>query len=81
MVPEIEEWIFDPARKPGDTDVVYVSSSNYSGAHVLYYVGEGEQYNISLADNVQKQEDYDNWMNEREPNYAVKTKFAFRFAK
>ncbi|MBR6653270.1 MAG: peptidylprolyl isomerase [Oscillospiraceae bacterium] len=81
MVPEIEKWLFDSARKPGDTDVVYVTSTNYSGAHVLYYVGEGEQYNITLADNLQKQEDYDNWMNEREPDYAVKTKFAFRFAK
>ncbi len=81
MVPEIEEWIFDPAREPGDTEVVYVTSSNYSGAHVLYYVGEGEQYNITLADNLQKQEDYDNWMNERESDYEVKTKFAFRFAK
>jgi len=81
MVPEIEAWLFDPARQPGDTEVVYVSSSNYSGAHILYYVGEGEQYNISLADNLQKQEDYDNWMNERVVNYEVDTKFAFRFAK
>jgi len=81
MVPAIEEWLFDSSRKPGDTDVVYVTSSNYSGAHVLYYVGEGEQYNITLADNLQKQEDYDNWMNEREADYEVKTKFAFRFAK
>lgn len=81
MVPEIEAWLFDPARQPGDTDVVYVSSTNYSGAHVLYYAGEGEQYNISLADNLQKQEDYDNWMNERKANYEIDTKFAFRFAK
>lgn len=81
MVPEIEEWLFDESRKPGDTEVVYVSSSNYSGAHVLYYVGEGEQYNVSIAENLQTQEDYDNWMAEREVNYEIKKKFAFRFAK
>jgi len=81
MVPAIEEWLFDPARQPGDTDVVYVTSTNYSGAHVLYYVGAGEQYSITLAENLLLQEDYDNWMNEQAVNYEVSTKFALRFAK
>lgn len=81
VVPEIEDWLFDESRQPGDTEVVYVTSTNYSGAHVLYYVGEGEQYNISIAENLQKQEDYDAWMAEREADYEVDTKFAFRFAK
>ena len=81
MVPEIENWLFDSARQPGDTEVVYVSNAKYSGAHILYYVGEGEQYNLSLADSLKKQDDYDSWMNERAANYEVDTKFAFRFAK
>ncbi|MDD6189134.1 MAG: peptidylprolyl isomerase [Clostridiales bacterium] len=81
MVPEIEAWLFDSARKPGDTEVVYVSSTNYSGAHVLYYVGEGEQYNITIAENLQKQEDYNAWIDSRKANYDIDTKFAFRFAK
>ncbi len=80
MVPEIEEWIFDPARQPGDTDVVYVTSTNYSGAHVLYYVGEGEQYNISIAEELMKEEDYTAWSDARVADYEIKTKFAFRFA-
>lgn len=81
VVPEIEEWLFDEARKPGDTEVVYVTSTNYSGAHILYYVGEGEQYNVTIAENLQKQEDYNAWMAEREADYEIDQKFAFRFAK
>ena len=80
MVPEIEEWLFDESREPGDTDIVYVSSSNYSGAHILYYVGEGEQYSISVARNLQLDEDYNVWMDERKADYEINKKFAFRFA-
>ena len=81
MVPEIDSWLFDESRKPGDTEVVYVSASNYSGAHVLYYVGEGEQYNLTIAENLQLQDDYDNWLAENDSNYQIDKKFAFRFAK
>ncbi len=36
---EFNAWLFDDARKPGDSDVVL--SSAY-GWHVMYYVGEGD---------------------------------------
>lgn len=38
MVEEFEDWIFDEARKIGDTDIV---ETEY-GYHVMYFVGEGK---------------------------------------
>lgn len=35
MVPEFNDWCFDTARKPGDTDIV---RTDY-GYHVMYFVG------------------------------------------
>ena len=40
MVTSFNDWCFDPARKPGDTGIVY---SSY-GAHIMYFVGTGDPY-------------------------------------
>ena len=39
MVAQFEQWLFDDARKPGDTGVVLSSI----GAHIMYYVGESDK--------------------------------------
>ncbi len=39
MVPAFDAWLFDEARKPGDVEIV--ESEEY-GAHIMYYVGEGQ---------------------------------------
>ncbi len=38
MVPAFNDWCYDEARKPGDTDIV---ETNY-GFHVMYFVGDSE---------------------------------------
>ncbi|MBO5305577.1 MAG: peptidylprolyl isomerase [Clostridia bacterium] len=38
MVKDFEDWMFDEARKAGDTGVVETEF----GYHVMYYIGEGE---------------------------------------
>jgi hypothetical protein len=38
MVPEFNDWIFAPARRPGDTDVVRTQF----GYHIMYFVEKGE---------------------------------------
>ncbi len=40
MVPAYDEWIFDAARKPGDTGIV---ETDY-GYHVMYFVGSHESF-------------------------------------
>ncbi len=49
MVAAFDEWIFDEARKEGDTAVV---ESEY-GYHVMYFVGAGElQYIVNIKDTI-----------------------------
>ena len=57
MVQEFNDWCFDPARKPGDTDVV---KTTY-GYHVMYFVGEGENYRRSQILKDLKDAAYDEW--------------------
>ena len=47
FVSEFNDWMFDDARKPGDTGVVQHSAaegatSGYYGYHFIYLVGDGE---------------------------------------
>lgn len=39
MVEEFENWIYDPARKAGDTAVI---KTEY-GYHVMYFLGDGAE--------------------------------------
>ena len=42
MVPEFNEFCFDPARKAGDVEII--SDEQYNGWHLMYFVGTGESY-------------------------------------
>jgi hypothetical protein len=81
LVPEIENWLFSGENKPGDTSIIYVKSSSYSGYHIVYYVGEGEQYNLQLADNLLRNDDFSAWLENLESSYEVKKLFAYSFTK
>ncbi len=71
MVTEIDEWIFDPARQSGDTTIVYVEAPNYTGWHLVYFVGTDDMsYHDCLAEyglgasggpSGLRQPDYDAW--------------------
>lgn len=45
MVPAFDAWIFDSARKPGDTGLV---QTNY-GWHVMYYVGKNAEPDWAMS--------------------------------
>ena len=50
MVDPINEWIFDSSRQPGDTEIIYVESTNYTGYHLVYFVGTDDyNYHDCLA--------------------------------
>ena len=57
MVSEFNDWIFDPARKAGDTDIV---KTTY-GYHIIYFVGQGENYRRTQIIDDLKSSDYDAW--------------------
>lgn len=63
MVPPINEWLFDEARQPGDTTVVTYDGANYTGAHVVYFVGTDEEsYADQLSDNALRNDALTQWL-------------------
>jgi hypothetical protein len=56
MVPEFNDWCFDESRQHGDYGLVKHSGNNYSGYHVMFFVGSQPQW-ISYAES--------DWMNEK----------------
>ncbi|MBE6932180.1 MAG: hypothetical protein E7464_02190 [Ruminococcaceae bacterium] len=67
MVEEFEDWCYDESRQPGDTGIVY---SQY-GYHVLYFVGEGEEYRESMIVSHLKEDDYTVWSEELIADYEA----------
>jgi len=57
MVENFEKWLFDPARKVGDTDVV---KTDY-GFHIMYFDGEGHEKWYMNVENTIYNEDYEAW--------------------
>lgn len=52
MVTDIDEYIYDESRVPGDTAILFGESSSYTGYHLVYFVGvDDELYCDYLADN------------------------------
>lgn len=78
---ELEAWIFDDARQPGDTDIIYSSNSAYSGYHIVYFVSEGERYDRAVARNLLDNDWSENWRASNADAYPVTTGFGFNFVR
>ena len=63
MVSEFNDWCFDPARKSGDTGIVY-NEGSYTGYHVIYFVGTDAPYWQVQVRNAMKNADYTQWNND-----------------
>lgn len=81
MVEGVDEFIFDPARQPGDTAIVHGVSSSYNGYHIVYFVGVDEEpYCDYLAEvgvsgsgvDGLRNDDYSAWHDELLAGYTVK---------
>ncbi len=76
LVPEAEEWVYDSARKAGDTVIV----EGEDGLHVLYYIGEsGEQYWYQAALQSLQSNYFDTWKTELVDSYTVTEKIGMKF--
>lgn len=70
MVEPINDWLFADGRKAGDTDVVSYDGSNYTGTHVLYFVGQDDMtYAESQADGALRNDAYNSWQEEHMTDY------------
>lgn len=63
MVPEFDAWIFDSARKSGDTGLVsnVAEGSSYYGYHVMYFVGQDGPKWHEVAEDALKDKDMTAW--------------------
>ena len=74
MVEPIDQWIFDEARKDGDTTVVDYDGDNYTGTHVVYFVGQDDMsYAHYQADEALRHDDYDQWSEDLMADYEPTT--------
>ena len=60
MVAEFEDWLFDEARKEGDTGIV---KTQY-GYHIMYFDGNGDEKWYTNVENAIYSEDYEKWYEE-----------------
>ncbi len=67
MVPEIDDWCFDPSRKPGEVSVI---ETEY-GWHVMYYVGEGlPRWKAQIAERLSA-DAFDSFYESKKADYPV----------
>lgn len=78
MVEEFDKFCFE-GHKPGDTAIVYGESSSYAGYHVMYYVGEGENYADYIARTDLENEAVSQWLSEITAAYTPVEGFGMRF--
>lgn len=78
MVGEFDEFCF-AGHQSGDTAIVYGDNGSYAGYHVMYYVGDGEQYSDHIARTALLSADMEQWLTELTEGYEVAYGFGRRF--
>ncbi|MBR0352295.1 MAG: peptidylprolyl isomerase [Oscillospiraceae bacterium] len=79
MVDSFDEFCF-AGHKYGDTAIVTATSGNYAGAHIIYYVGEGELYSNYIARQDMLEEDVSAWYDSLKAGYELKEGPAYNLA-
>ena len=72
--PEIEAWLFDPARQPGDYELINTAAKGY---YLVFFTGYGERYCDYLSDTRMRDRDFNAWK-ETLPEPADKQSWAMR---
>ena len=67
MVTAFNDWCFDAARQPGDTDIV---ETTY-GYHIMYFVGQDLPYWRVRVTNTLKTNDFNDWYKGLQQDYTV----------
>lgn len=78
MVEEFDKFCFE-GHKSGDTAIVYGESGSYAGYHVMYYVGEGENYADYIARSDLENQAVSQWLSEISAGYTPVEGFGMRF--
>ena len=79
MVQEFNDWSFDPARKSGDTGIVYGESTGYKGYHIMYFVGTDLPYWQVTATETLMSEDVNAWYAEMVEGYTAEQQSGIKY--
>ena len=67
MVKDINDWMFDEARKDGDVEII---TSEY-GPHLVYFVGRGrDKYELDIVE-LLAYDRFEKWYEEDKANHKV----------
>lgn len=62
MFDAFDQWIFDPARKSGDVELIENTQSGQQGWHIVYFEKTEEPYWKSLAISAKQSADQSEWL-------------------
>ncbi len=79
MVESFDEFCF-AKHKHGDTAIVTANTAGYAGAHIIYYVGEGELYSNFIARTDKLADDTSAWYDSVIADYDLKTAAGYSLA-
>jgi len=79
MVKEFDAFCYDENRKYGDTAIVFGENGFYTGYHVMFYVGEGENCRLHLARIDLVNQTTEAWVAEQQSGYEAKEHYGLRF--
>ena len=75
---EVCDWLYDPARKEGDTTVVFVEGE---GSYILYFSGLGDVYADLLSDAAMRSADTTEWLGTQTDLYTADTQWEMFLSK
>ena len=77
-VPEFDSFCFAP-HKHGDVAIVYNESDSYTGYHIIYYVGEGQNYRDYIAENDLRNTAVSDWLTAQTDAAVTSEGFGIKF--
>ena len=73
----VEDWLFDEARQPGDISEPIIGDNCY---YILYYQGQGEVYWRYIAERGLTNQTFNDWLQARMENMEAHDRWIIRFA-
>lgn len=72
FVKPYEDWCLDPARTEGDVEMVLVESANYSGYHIIYFIGLDDAMWQLAADQAVRAKKFEDYLEDERKNFTYK---------
>lgn len=72
FVKPYEEWCLDSERREGDVEIVFVESANYSGYHIIYFIGLDDPMWKNTCSQVVRNEKFAEYLESERKNFSYR---------